>query len=84
MEELALLEGYALCAEVAWHFATQPAVMATTALALAVVAVVALAETLANSITSSLRKWLKFRKLQWTLSIRSSLLQILRVLFRSL
>jgi len=42
MSELSLLEGYALCFQVAWHFATQPAVMATTALALAVVAVVAL------------------------------------------
>ena len=42
MSDLSLLEGYALCAQVAWHFATQPAVMATTALALAVVAMTAI------------------------------------------
>jgi hypothetical protein len=39
---LSLLEGYALGAQVAWHFATQPAVMATTAIALVVVAVAAI------------------------------------------
>lgn len=44
MSELSLLEGYALCFQVAWHFATLPAVMATVALALAVVAVVAAAQ----------------------------------------
>lgn len=46
MKDISFLEGYALCGEVAWHFATQPAVMATTALALAVVTVVAVGAAL--------------------------------------
>tara|TARA_B100000902_G_scaffold327113_1_gene322513 strand:- start:441 stop:587 length:147 start_codon:yes stop_codon:yes gene_type:complete len=44
MSELSLLEGYVICFQVAWHFATQPAVMATTALALAMVAAAAAAQ----------------------------------------